>query len=149
MQDKNNNGLCGNNWFSICKKCQEEVQECCRDLELTLFPDEVDLFLKADPKKVKKDKHGIYGYNSDKCIFLLPSNECGLQKENITKPIDCIIYPLNYKNGKIYLDKSCWAKELLNIDSGIDKLNEKLTKYPAYKGVNYDVRRTDAFIKLL
>lgn len=144
--DQNQN-LCGNNWTPICSRCQLEVKECCRDVELTLFPDELEPFLERDPHNVSEYTNETFGYDKEgACCFLTDQFECELQLMGIPKPIDCLIYPLNYKNGKIYLDLSCWAKELLNKPEAIDLLQTKLKKYPQYATVDYELRDTDEFV---
>ena len=142
-----NSGLAGTEWFSICKDCQEQVAECCQDLEMTLFPDELNLFLEHDKKHVKKYKDGTYGYETNRCVFLLPNNECQLQKEGKSKPLDCRIYPLSFKNGKVFIDTSCWAKRLLDTSKAIKQVEEKIAKYPHYLMVEYLIRDTDIFIQ--
>lgn len=142
-----NTGLAGSEWFTICKACQEQVAECCQDLEMTLFPDELDLFLEHDKKHVKKYKDGTFGYKTKRCIFLLPSNECQLQKTGKAKPLDCKIYPLNFKNGKIFIDNSCWAKRLLDVSQAAKLVEEKIAKYPLYSTVEYLVRDTDIYLQ--
>lgn len=142
-----NSGLAGNEWFTICKKCQLEVKECCRDLEMTLFPDELTLFLEHDPKHVKKYKDGTYGYETKRCIFLQPNNECQLQKTGKEKPLDCIIYPLSFKNGQLFIDTSCWAKRLLNLEKATELVERKIAKFPQYQGIEYEIRDTDIFYK--
>lgn len=142
-----NNGLNGSKWFEICKACQEEVEECCRDLQMTLFPDELEQFSKHDPKHVKKYKDGTYGYETKRCIFLLPTNECELQKTGRQKPLDCIIYPMSFKNGKVFLDRSCWAKRLLDVEKAYELVTKKITKYPHYVNVQYLIRNTDIYLK--
>ena len=142
-----NSGLAGNEWFKICKDCQLEVKECCRDIELTLFPDEIDHFMQNDPKHFKKYKDGTFGYETKRCIFLLPTNECQLQKTGKSKPLDCIIYPLSYKNGKIFLDSSCWAKRLLDIPKATKLVEEKIAKFPNYQTVEYLIRETDIYLR--
>jgi hypothetical protein len=144
---KSNTGLAGEKWFEICKLCQEEVKECCRNLEITLFPDELEFFRAHDPKHVTTYKDGTFGYETKRCIFLLPSNECDLQKNGKPKPIDCIIYPLNFKNAKIFIDSSCWAKRLLNVEKAFSLVQQKLEKYPMYRNVQYEVRESDIFIQ--
>lgn len=143
----NNSGTNGKEWFKICEKCQIEVAECCRDLEMTLFPDELNLFVEHDPKHVKKYKDGTFGYITKRCIFLLPTNECQLQKTGKPKPIDCVIYPLSFKNGKIYIDRSCWAKHLLNVTKATALVEEKIAKFPNYLNVEYYLRNTDVYLK--
>ena len=80
-------------------------------------------------------------------MFLLPSNECQLQKTGKSKPLDCMIYPLNFKNGKMFIDTSCWAKRLLDVEKASKLIEEKIQKYPDYHFVEYLVRDTDIFIK--
>ena len=142
-----NSGTNGNEWFKICEKCQIEVAECCRDLEMTLFPDELPIFMEHDPKHVKKYKDGTFGYNTKRCVFLLPTNECQLQKTGKPKPLDCVIYPLSFKNAKIFIDTSCWAKHLLNVSKATLLVEQKIAKYPHYLNVEYLVRETDILLK--
>lgn len=142
-----NSGLAGSDWFKICKNCQVEIEECCRDLEMALFPDELDLFLEHDKKHVKKYKDGTYGYETKRCVFLLQNNECKLQKEGKSKPLDCMIYPLSFKSGKVYIDSTCWAKRLLDTSKAIKLVEEKIAKYPQYMQVEYLIRDTDIFIQ--
>ena len=144
---ESNSGLAGSEWFKICQKCQIEVAECCQDLEMILLPDELDQFLEKDSKHVKKYEDGTFGYKTKKCIFLLPSNECELQKTGKKKPLDCIIYPLNYKNNKLFLDTSCWAKRLLDINQAIKLVQDKLNQYPHYASVEYYIRESDIVIQ--
>lgn len=142
-----NTGLAGNDWFKICEKCQIAVAECCRNIEITLFPDEVEQFKARDRKHVKKYKDSTFGYETKRCVFLLKNNECELQKQGKNKPLDCIIYPLNFKNGKIFIDTSCWAKHLLEPEKAMKLVEEKMNKYPEYRDVEYEVRDTDKYIK--
>ena len=144
---KENSGLAGNQWFPICQKCQIEVAECCRDLEMTLFPDELELFQEYDHKHVKKYKDGTYGYKTKRCVFLLDNNQCQLQKTGKEKPLDCIIYPLSFKNGKMFIDSSCWAKRLLDVEKASKLVEKKIVKYPHYQSVEYFIRDTDIFYK--
>ena len=142
--------LCGENWAPICVKCQEEVQECCKDVELTLFPDELDHFKARDPENLFEYVDGTFGYEkTGDCCFLTDEKQCELQLNNIKKPVDCLIYPVNYKNSKIFIDSSCWAKDLVSISEAITLLEEKLKKYPAYKKVKYEERNSDIFITLI
>jgi len=142
-----NTGLNGTKWFEICKLCQVEIEECCRDLELTLFPDELEPFLKHDPKHVKKYKDGTYGYKRKRCVFLTQNNECELQKAGIPKPLDCTIYPLSFKNEKMFIDSTCWAKRLLDVNKATSLVEDKIAKFPLYKTVQYEMRETDIYIK--
>lgn len=142
-----NNGLAGSDWFKICKECQVEIEECCRDLEMMLFPDELDLFLKHDKKHVKKYKDGTYGYETKRCVFLQTNNECQLQKQGKIKPLDCRIYPLTFKNSKLFIDTSCWAKRLLDTSKAIKQVEEKIAKYPQYLAVEYVIRDSDIYVQ--
>jgi hypothetical protein len=142
-----NSGLMGDQWLPICSKCQEEVQECCVDVELTLFPDEIGPFLKEDPSNLIEYEDGTFGYEkSGNCCFLSVDNKCQLQQSGITKPVDCLIYPINYKNGKIFIDNSCWAKNLISKQKAISYLNKKLEKFPFYNSIKYEERNSDVFI---
>ena len=142
-----NTAMAGNEWFKICEKCQIAVAECCRNIEITLFPDELELFKTHDPKHVKKYKDGTFGYETKRCVFLLKNNECELQKQGKDKPLDCIIYPFNFKNGKMFIDTSCWAKHLLDTEKAKNLVEEKMRKYPHYRNVEYEIRETDIYIK--
>ena len=146
--DQGFSGLLGDEWYSICKACHEEVKECCIDVELTLFPDEIKNFKEKDPTHLHEYEDQTFGYvKKGSCCFLTEDKRCQLQEEGITKPIDCLIYPLNYKNGNIFLDTSCWAKELLVENKAISTLYEKLNKYPHYKNVQYEESKSDVIIQ--
>ena len=140
-------GLNGDNWLPICLKCHEEVNECCIDVELTLFPDEVENFLERDPVNYKNYHDGTFGYDKKgKCCFLLKDNKCELYVKGKTKPLDCLIFPINYKNGKVFIDNSCFAKHLINKKDAIRLLQEKLDTYPQYKETRYEVRESDEYV---
>ena len=140
-------GLCGNKWLPICFKCHAEVKECCIDVELTLFPDEIQPFINKDPDNVKEYNDDTFGYEKDgKCCFLTTEYKCELQENNIKKPLDCLIFPLNYKEGKAFIDNSCWGKHLIDKGSAISYLREKLKKFSHYKKVSYEISDSDEFI---
>ncbi|MHA2339484.1 MAG: hypothetical protein ACXACX_19435, partial [Candidatus Hodarchaeales archaeon] len=68
--------LQGEKWKKYCLPCHETHGDCCKDLELTLFPDEISNFKEKDPKNVSKytlkvkDQEGkektviFWGYNA-------------------------------------------------------------------------------------
>lgn len=146
-EDNDKAGLCGSDWLPTCKKCQEEVKECCFDVELTLFPDEIKEFKLRDYNNFETYSDDTYGYEKEgKCCFLNEENFCELQLKENPKPIDCLIFPINYKNANIYLDESCWNKDLVSKEEAIDTLIEKLNKYPHYRSIKYEIRETDSFI---
>ena len=138
--------LSGENWIETCKQCQTTIGDCCKDIELTLFPDEIGSFIERDAKNVSRYSFGtqeIWGYDNTRCCFLNENDQCELQLQGITKPIDCLIYPLNYKNGKIFLDNSCPGFSLLDLKTSKTILREKLNKFPQYYHIKYAVMSTD------
>ena len=138
--------LSGERWSAVCKNCQATIGDCCRDIELTLFPDEIHTFMERDPTNVSQYNIGtkkVWGYNNVRCCFLNTNDQCELQLKGIPKPIDCLIYPLNYKNGKIFLDSSCPGRSLLDIEAAKSVLREKLKKFPAYAAVRYAIMSSD------
>ena len=124
---------------------------------MTLFPDEIHHFLEKDPSNVKKylikTDEGktiiIWGYNAKKCIFLTDDNLCKLQLQNKSKPIDCLLFPFNYKNYNLYLDTSCPAKDLAKLEHAKQLINQKLEQYPEYRYVAYEVMPSDILIESL
>ena len=141
--------ICGSEWLPICTKCHEQIGDCCRNIEINLFPDEVELFQQRDGKHVMNYEDNTFGYKKDTCCFLMEDNRCELQFNGITKPVDCLIYPLNFKNGNMYLDTSCNAKALLNRENAKKLLYDKLKKFPHYVSVEYLVQETDEYLEPL
>lgn len=141
--------LCGSNWESICRACQLEDEECCRDLEMTLFPDELAPFGKRDPEGVVEYEDGTFGYEADRCCFLMEDNRCELQVLGYPKPVDCLMFPINYKNGRLYLDMSCWATDLSDLNEARSVLYAKLERFPHYHTVEYGVQETDVELEVI
>lgn len=145
----------GENWKDYCIPCHEKYGDCCKDLEMTLFPDEIKVFQEKDPKNVSqysleiKDKSGTkrvvtsWGYNAKTCVFLTDKGLCELQINEKQKPVDCLMYPINYKNQKIFLDTSCPAKSLGDKNKAKILLMEKLKQYPDYYYVSYEIMSKD------
>ncbi|MHA2339752.1 MAG: hypothetical protein ACXACX_20785 [Candidatus Hodarchaeales archaeon] len=153
--------LQGEKWKKFCLPCHETHGDCCKDLELTLFPDEVNNFKEKDPKNVSKytlkvkDQEGkekiviFWGYNAKECGFLQKNGLCELQVLGKLKPVDCLMYPINYKNQKIFLDTSCPAQSLGDKKKAKSVLLEKLKKFPDYYHVSYDIMPEDKEIDSL
>ncbi|MHA2363848.1 MAG: hypothetical protein ACXAC7_07805 [Candidatus Hodarchaeales archaeon] len=139
--------LYGSKWLSICMECHKQEDTCCKNIEITLFPDEIHLFQERDPSNVFHLSDGSVLYEKESCCFLSQNNLCELQLKGILKPLDCLIYPLNYKNGSIFLDRSCQAKKLLDTVNAKNKLYEKISKFPSYISVEYEIQQSDQFIE--
>ena len=146
---KRTTSLCGSDWLATCQSCHIEEGDCCRNLEISLFPDEIVPFQQRDPEHVIHYIDDTYGYEKEVCCFLMADNRCELQVTGIKKPVDCQIYPLNYKNGQIYLDTTCRAQELLAMQEAKSILHKKIQKYPQYLMVDYEVLPTDLFIETI
>ena len=57
-----------------------------------------------------------------------------------------MIYPINYKYGKIFIDTSCWALEFISTQDAIAFLRKKLDIFPVYKQIRYEIRGCDEFV---
>ena len=147
--------LQGEEWKKYCLPCHETHGDCCKNLELTLFPDEIEHFKAKDKFSVSKytlevkttrgEKKivNFWGYNAKKCTFLLNNGLCELQVTGKQKPVDCLMYPINYKNQKLFLDTSCPANSLGNKEKALSILKSKLKQFPDYYYVSYDVMPED------
>ena len=148
--------ICGSSWLDTCSSCQKNNTDCCRNIELALFPDEIKPFIKRGVRlELKREilASGVeferYVYNTERCTFLNKENLCELQLSGRRKPTDCLIYPVNYKLGRIFLDHSCPGVPLLNVDEAKQRIKRRLAEYPEYRNLDYIITPADELLEVI